>query len=115
MLQTAKALARILPNDCRENSKIYRIYFPHAISLLQNINVDCDTLDVATICLKIAVYTGRMANYSQSLPHAQRAHSIRVRLLGEEHIDTLFSMDTLSTIYAYNVLFKNPKLWDYRP
>jgi hypothetical protein len=104
LLQTAKALARILPNDCRENSKIYPIYYPHAISLLQNINLDCDTLDVATICSKIALYTGRMANYLKLCPmhkeHIRFGYVYSVRNISIPYLVWTYSLRfTVTTVY----------------
>ena len=92
-----KALARILPNGEYRYHAMWRTYLPHASIVTRKANAK--SLDMATIHYLMSYYLLLAGNYPKALYSAQQSVMVRIDMLGQEHPDTLRSMNMLASTY----------------
>ncbi|KAA8895944.1 hypothetical protein FN846DRAFT_301079 [Sphaerosporella brunnea] len=96
---TAELFARLLPNGEVHNWPFWRVYFPHASALASKITKDADTLHTAAIYNLMSGYLLAIGRYREAEGLARKSTKVRTHLLGQEHPDTLISMDNLAMTY----------------
>ncbi|KAI5810565.1 hypothetical protein BZA77DRAFT_254642 [Pyronema omphalodes] len=93
METTARALSHVIPsNEAFENWPRWRLYLPHTTAFLSYCGQEIENINVAAICFSMAEYLLETGRYRESQPLAERSVTIRNRLLGHDHSETLKSM-----------------------
>lgn len=100
---TAQKLLKVLPSSgSLANWPAWRVYLPHTTAFLENTGENMETVKVAHICLSMAHYLSEYNHHRDAQAPAQRSFMIRVKLLGEEHVDTLQAMGTIAVLLSSN-------------
>ncbi|KAF8241213.1 hypothetical protein K440DRAFT_592033, partial [Wilcoxina mikolae CBS 423.85] len=93
-----KTLVGILPfNGEFENWTTWSLYLPHAVALTSKVKTE--SLNSATILHSMSWYLGLIGRFSEEEHAVQRSVTARISLLGQEHTDTLSSMNNLASTY----------------
>jgi tetratricopeptide (TPR) repeat protein len=98
--RTITQLLRIFPDDDHSNRSKWRRLLPHAQYALSQSPMDDDgkeRLDLAWRCAKALYSDGR---YEEAKDVQMQVMKTRKRVLGDEHPDTLSSMDSLALTYS---------------
>ncbi|KAI5790408.1 hypothetical protein FPQ18DRAFT_34940 [Pyronema domesticum] len=101
---TAQKFLKVLPSTGGfANWPAWRVCLSHTTAFLENTGQNMETIEVARICYLIADYLHGSSRHRDAQAPAQRSFTIRVKLLGEEHLDTLDSMGIFDIANVWSV------------
>ena len=81
-----------------KNNGIALDYLLKALKIRQNLGDEND-IETANVHHNIAMIYKNQKKFNEAIAHHQKALSIREKILGEEHMDTQFSLNCLEEVY----------------
>jgi hypothetical protein len=99
---TLKAVARleeVFPDDDHKNRSVWRAYLPHARYVLDSLLIEDSVQEKAELLWKFGKCLYLDGKYSEAEKSFFQVMKTRKRLLGENHPDTLTSLDKLASTY----------------
>jgi serine/threonine protein kinase len=97
---TNDLLASVYPENAKQPEVTVSYILENASEKLDERFIN-SPLAEAIVCDALAMTYKKMGRYSQAEPHMKRALEIRRTQLGDEHSDTLASIDRLGWLYRY--------------
>lgn len=89
------------PNGRHETQEVCRNYLPHAYAVLKGEGTGSqdEKQTRATLLQSLTSYLLYLGNFKEAEKRVSQAVELRKQVLGEEHFDTLTSMDSLASAY----------------
>ena len=98
-LRAVGRLGKVFPVDDHKNRSLWRTYLPHAHYVLDSVFIEDGVKEKVELLSKFGMCLFSDGRYNEAEKYAFSVVETRSRLLGEEHPDTLISMNKLASIY----------------
>jgi tetratricopeptide (TPR) repeat protein len=99
-VKAMQRLAEVFPEDDHQNRSMWRLYLAHALYVLEQDSLEEGGKERVLLIWRVAGCLYHDGRYKEAEPWYMQMTEMSKTLLGEEHPETLNSMDNLATTYS---------------